>query len=351
MMGNGVDKKLNTEEMITFCSQMTLILQAGISPFEGISMMMEDQKNSGGTAVLKVIYEEMELGAGLYEGMEKTGVFPVYACQMVQLGETSGRLDQVMKSLADYYSQEAALYRTLRHAVSYPLFMLVMMLAVLMVLMIKVMPVFRDVFLSLGMQMEGPAGVVLQMGQIVSRYSGVLIGLLGVVLAFVLWISKTEKGRERAVIWMQKSKITRKFIRKTAQHRLAFGMSMSLRSGLDPERSLEMMENLVGDPETAARIAGCVERMKNGSFFEEAVMEADIFDGMQNRMIRIGQRTGSLDQVMEEIAVQCEQEASENIWNKISMIEPTVVIVLAVLVGLILLSVMLPLMSLMSEIG
>lgn len=145
--------------------------------------------------------------------------------------------------------------------------------------------------------------------------------------------------------------MTSKFVRKTAQYRLAFGMSMSLRSGLDPEQSLEMMIELVEEPDIAARISDCIMRMKNGSFFEEAIVQEDIFDGMHNRMIRIGQRTGSLDQVMEEIAQQCSEEASENIWNKISVIEPTVVILLAVIVGLILLSVMLPLMSIMSEMG
>ena len=346
-----VKKKLNCEEMITFCSQMAIILQSGISPFEGISILMDDQKNPEGSAILKEIYGEMELGSGLCEGMEKAKVFPVYACQMVRLGETSGRLDEVMKALADYYSQEAALYRTVRHAVAYPLFMLVMMLGVLVILMIKVMPVFQEVFLSLGTQLNGPAGAVLRMGQIMSRYSGLLLGLLGAGLVLFFWFSKTEKGREKLSVWMRKSKVTSKFIRKTAQYRLAFGMGMSLRSGLDPERSLEMMIELVGEPETAAKIADCIERMKNGSFFGEAIAQEDIFDGMHNRMIRIGQRAGSLDQVMEEIAHQCSQEASDNIWNKISVIEPTVVILLAVFVGLILLSVMLPLMSMMSEMG
>ena len=80
-------------------------------------------------------------------------------------------------------------------------------------------------------------------------------------------------------------------------------------------------------------------------------MEADIFDGMHNRMIRVGQRTGSLDQVLKEIGRLCQKDVSDRIWQKISMIEPTVVIILAVLVGLILLSVMLPLMSLMSQMG
>lgn len=344
-------KKLNSEEMITFCSQMALILHAGISAFEGISMMMEEQKNPEGEAVLRVIYQEMELGKSLYEGMKTSGVFPEYACQMTLLGETSGRLDEVMHLLAKYYTQENALYKSVRHAVSYPLFMLVMMVGVLMVLMIKVMPIFQEVFLSLGTHMDGTAGAVLKMGQAMSRYSGVMIALFVVLLILCFWISRTETGRERAKNWLKKSRGLRTLIRRMSQHRLAFGMSMSLRSGLDPERSMEMMADLVDDSEMTEKIEQCIDQMKQGIFFEEAVISAGVFDGMQNRMIRIGQRTGSLDQVMEEIAKQCEEEVEESIWHKIGMIEPTIVIVLAALVGIILLSVMLPLMSIMSEIG
>lgn len=342
---------LSNEEMISFCSQMAMILHSGISAFEGISMMLDEQGNPGGHQVLELIYQEMEQGGYLYDGMEKAGVFPEYACQMVQLGENSGRLDEVMRELADYYSEEEELSQTVRSAVSYPLFMLVMMLGVLAVLMVKVMPVFQSVFSSLGMEMSGPAGAVLQMGQAMSRYSGILLGLLAALLILCLWLSRTQKGREKAAVWMRNSRFTGKFARKTAQYRLASGMSMCISSGLDPERSLELMEKLVEDPETEKKIGVCLENMRKGIFFEEAMVEADIFDGMHNRMIRVGQRTGSLDQVLKEIGRLCQKDVSDRIWQKISMIEPTVVIILAVLVGLILLSVMLPLMSIMSQMG
>ena len=142
-------RKLNNEEMAAFCSQMALILRSGISAFEGISMMMEDQEKTAAGTMLKEIYSEMEQGGNLYQGIVKTGLFPAYTCQMVRLGEVSGRLDQVMGELADYYGQEEMLGQTVRRAVAYPLFMLLMMLGVLFVLMVKVMPVFQSVYRSL----------------------------------------------------------------------------------------------------------------------------------------------------------------------------------------------------------
>lgn len=346
-----MERTMNNEEMISFCSQMAVILHSGISAFEGISMMMEDQEGQAGASVLQTIYSEMELGRNLYDGIVKTEVFPEYACQMVQLGETSGRLDEVMRELAEYYSEEQYLADTIRRAVSYPLFMLTMMLGVLFVLMVKVMPVFEQVYQSLGTGMSGPAGAVLHMGQVMGRYSGIFLALLGVILIAFWWLSGTKRGRAAAAGWMKSNRAFRGIVRQVGQYRLASGMSMCLRSGLDPQRSLELMEQMVEDGDIAGRIAQCREKIMQGAFFEEALVETDVFDKMHNRMIRVGQRTGSLDQVMEEIAVQCRKESSDRIWHKISLIEPTVVIALAVLVGVILLSVMLPLMSIMSQMG
>ena len=156
--------------------------------------------------------------------MEKTDVFPEYACEMVSLGEFSGRLDQVMEELAGYYTQEEELYLTVRHGVTYPLFMLIMMLGVLLVLMIKVMPVFQNVFLSQGVQMNGPAGAVLRAGQFLDRYLWIFVLLAGLVLGGGLWLCKTKAGQAAGKRWLQNSRFTRAFSRKTAQYRLAYGM-------------------------------------------------------------------------------------------------------------------------------
>ena len=342
-------RKLNNEEMAAFCSQMALILRSGISAFEGISMMMEDQEKTAAGTMLKEIYSEMEQGGNLYQGIVKTGLFPAYTCQMVRLGEVSGRLDQVMGELADYYGQEEMLGQTVRRAVAYPLFMLLMMLGVLFVLMVKVMPVFQSVYRSLGTDMEGPAGAVLAAGEAMGNYSLLFAVLFAAVLLLFLWMFGTDRGKNLSLSWFQRGKGG--LNRQISRYRLASGLAMCLRSGLDPERSMELMEGFTRDEQTSRQIGLCMEKIRQGVFFEEAVIEAGLFEKTHNRMIRVGQRTGSLDRVMEQIGQQCREQASDQIWHRISMIEPTVVIILAVLVGVILLSVMLPLMSIMSEIG
>ena len=345
------EKKLNREELIGFCSQMAAILHSGISSFEGISLMMEEQENPAGRAALEGIYQEMMAGGSLGDGIEKSGLFPEYACRMIRLGETSGRTDEVMNHLADYYQQEEELSNAVWHAVSYPLFMLIMMLGVLFVLIAKVMPIFQSVYESLGTGMRGTAGAILGIGTVLNRYSAVIVAVFAVLFAGIWWTARTERGRAALNNFVRKSSAVKKTAASAAEYRLSFGLYICLCSGVNPESGLQIMEKLMEYPEAEKKISVCREKMLSGMLFEDALAETGIFGKKHTRMLKIGQRTGTTEQALRQIAQQCREETLNRLWDKISLIEPTVVIVLAVLVGIILLSVMLPLMSIMSEIG
>ena len=148
-------RKLNNEELITFCSQMALILKSGISSLEGIYIMEDGDVSGDGREILKEIREEIEMCGMLYPAMKKSGVFPEYALHMTEIGEQTGRLDETMEALAAYYQREEEIFEAVKSAVTYPVAMLGMMLVIIIVLFIKVMPVFEQVYLQLGQEMTG----------------------------------------------------------------------------------------------------------------------------------------------------------------------------------------------------
>lgn len=128
-------------------------------------------------------------------------------------------------------------------------------------------------------------------------------------------------------------------------------MAMTLASGLDTDESLDMVERITENPAMLGRIAKCRELMESGELFVDAISKSEIFNSMYCRMLSIGFKTGTADQVMDEIARRSEEEVDENIESVINKVEPTLVIIMSLIVGLILLSVMLPLMSIMTTIG
>lgn len=344
-------KSLSNEELMSFCSQLAMILHAGISSIEGISIMREDLPDGEGKKILDTLYDQMEQTGNLSESMKSTGVFPEYVCSMTEIGEQTGRLDEVMDGLALHYERERDLMDTIKSALFYPAVMLGMLTVVILILVVRVMPVFHQVLQQLGGGLTGVSAGILQLGILLSRYSMVFVVLLILLVADIIWLAVTEKGRSAFRKWMENSVFMGKTAEKIACSRVAEGLSLCIFSGLDLDQSLEMTEKLITQESMKQRIDQCCSLMMEGEGFDQALMKSGIFSGLYSKMISVGIRTGSVDQVMSKIAGEYGEEVVQSLQRKVSVIEPTLVAVLSVLVGLILISVMLPLMNIMSNLG
>ena len=347
----GTMKGLKNEEITAFCSQMALMLHAGISSMEGLIILKEDLPDGEGKQILEQLYEEMEQSGNLAMAMKQTAVFPEYVCSMTEIGEETGRLDEVMDGLAAHYQREKELQEMIRSALLYPAVMLGMLTVVLLILIIKVLPVFDQVLQQLGGGLTGVSAGILRAGTVLSRYSLIFVILLALVAAAMAYLGLTEKGRERMKHHMEHSRITRNLSEKMACARVAEGLSLCIISGLDLDQSMELTEKLVTHSGMKERMEECRRKMAEGTEFAQALTESQIFSGLYGKMISVGSRTGSVDQVMGKIAEEQEEAVIQSLQRKIAVIEPTLVAVLSVLVGLILISVMLPLMSIMSDLG
>ena len=344
-------RPLSPSELSAFCSQISLILKAGISVQEGISIMEDDNQNAFGEEILKIIREHAQIGEGFSTCLEAAGVFPKYMLDMVHIGEQSGRLEEVMDSLSDYYERNEAISKSIKSAVTYPALMIIMMLVVIGILIIKVLPIFNEVFAQLGSQMSSMSQGIMRFGMVLNRYSAVIIALLAIVVIVMLIVRKTSGGAHFFAGLFHRFPGTRKLAEKISAGRFASAMALMLSSGLDVDDSLSMAKELVEDEHIKSKVAQCQENIAGGTSFSEALTQAGIFPAVYARMISVGFKTGSVDGVMKKIADRYEVEVGEQIDGLISVLEPTLVAILSIIVGMILLSVMLPLMGIMSSIG
>lgn len=351
MIMAGKNKELTAVELCAFCSQIAMILKAGISVQEGIAIMAEDSQNAGGADILETVRAHAEMGEPFRECLQAAGVFPKYMLDMVLIGEQSGRLDEVMDSLAAYYENSEAVSKSLRSAVTYPVIMIVMMVAVICILVTKVLPIFNEVFSQLGSQLSPFSQSILQFGTAMNRYSVAIVAVLAVVIIAMLVIKASPKGREWYGRMFRSFFGTRRLAEKISAGRFASAMALMLSSGLDVDQSLEMAGQLVDDRQTRSKVSKCQEQIADGGSFADALAQAGLFSGVYARMVLVGFKTGAVDVVMRKIADSCEAEVDDQISRIISILEPTLVAVLSLIVGMILLSVMLPLMGIMSSIG
>lgn len=350
-MAGNPGKMLAANELSAFCTQIAMVLKAGVSVDEGISIMLEDMKNAEGKEILSSIHEKIELGETLHDALASSEKFPKYMLDMVQVGEESGKLDEVMDSLSSYYDREENIARSIKSAVTYPLIMIVMMVLVIVVLMVKVLPIFNQVFIQLGSEMSAFSRSVMNFGSVIGKYSVAIVVVLALLIAGFLVLRGTAAGRRTLARFQASFILTRGLFSRIASGRFASAMSMMLSAGLDTDRALDMVEKLVDNEPLSEKITACRGQIAEGVSFSDALVQAGIFTGMNARMVSVGFKTGSADQVMHRLADQYEEEVDAKISSIISVLEPTLVAVLSVIVGMILLSVMLPLMGIMSSIG
>lgn len=339
---------LSNLEIAAFCKQMAMVLKAGISVIEGISIMKDDALSPAEEELLNALYEKVQESGMLAPALAEVGVFPEYICKMTQIGEETGTLDEVLFSLERYYERQEAIAKSIRSALTYPLVMIGMMALVIVVLLTKVMPVFQQVFRQLGMEMSGFSRGTLLLGNALSKYAVVFVLVIVVIVLLFIWLIKTKSGRIQLEKFEQHFQFSREISDKMAVCRFAGGLALALKSGLTPERGMELASELNENPFFGEKIASCRKMLEEGSNLSEAFHETKIFTGVYARMADIAGRTGVMDEVMGKLADQIEDEIDEKIGSFVSMLEPTLVILLSVIVGTILFSVMLPLLGILA---
>lgn len=334
---------LSNQEIAAFCDQLFMVMSAGIPIYEGVSILLDDASDEETKLVLSSINAPLENGSSFHEALVQSGYFPKYVLDMVEIGELSGRLDEVLSSLSRYYEREESIRSGIKHAVTYPLLMIAMMFAVLIVLIVKVLPVFNQIYIELGSEMTGFSAVMMKISVLINRYILYVLIFVAVIIVGFIIFSKTNAGRKM----LKKGSLSK----LTAAGRFANCMYMALGSGLDTDQGLALTEQLADNPYMEAKIQRCRELTASGMSFSEAVLSAEIFEKIYSSMITIGFKTGSLDKVMQKISKEYENIIDYRISRFISLLEPAIVIILSVFIGLILISFLMPLIGIMSGIG
>ena len=340
---------LSDPQLCDLCRGFSLMLHAGISLADSAFLLSEDSDCSD---LLKQMGKQLDMGAVLSQAMEETGCFPGHVIGMVRIGEETGRLEESLYSLADFFQEREQIRRRMYSAIAYPSMLLVLMLIVIGVLLIKVLPVFDKVYASLGSRLTGIAGGLLELGQLLQKLMPLLLILLGIAAVTAAVLALNRPLREKCAAFFSRRFGDRGVSRKYNNARFARALAMGLSSGLTLEETLQLANLMLSDiPGAAARCSRCAEGLNEGQSLAEAMGQADLLDAASCRLLSVGLKGGNADRVMAKIADDLAEDASASLESSISRIEPAMVLTASLLVGAILLTVMLPLMNILSTLG
>ncbi len=337
---------LPSEELGLFCDQVAMVLKAGIPLHDAFPSLCNNYAGTPYAETFARVNRALCEKGTLNEALKEAGNFPNYLCGMVRVGEISGRLDDIMEALARYYTREAAIRQGIKSAVTYPLVLILLMAAVIAVLLVSVMPVFSQVYASLGANLteNAAAGAGIALGKTILGIVAALILLLLLILALMRTSARGRTMRALARLVPQIAQASRALFAS----RFASVVSTMLLSGCDLDQAVEMVGQVVSDTAGRGATQRCAASLRTGKRFAEAVHNEGIYEPIHEKMLAVGEQSGKLDAVMARLATLYEQKADHVIQSLVASIEPVLVVLLCVAIGGILLSVMLPLLSIMA---
>ncbi len=342
-------KELAPIELSEIFEQLAMYFRSAISTWESLSIMCDNATNKKRKVLTEALFHDVSDGLHLSAALRNSGQFPEYAIGMIELGEQSGRMEEVVESLHLYYKRRDVMARSIRSAITYPLCMAGMVLAVVFVLIINVMPVFEQVFSQLGLVMNPFSQGLLDFGKTLSHNSEVLFIILGVLIFIFILIKVTPPGRKFSRSLYENSVFTRRLAYAENANRFAFSLSLMLTSGIDALHAFDLVGALVSTKRMRSKLDIIKEHFARGEALTDSIITSGIFDESYNGVITASIRAASVDEVLMGIADRYQIETERRLTRLLSIIEPMLVAIMCLLVGAIMLSVMLPLTSILTN--
>lgn len=341
--------KFNNEESFTFCTQMSMVLSSGLSVQEGLEIIANDTNSEKLKEACKHIHANVIEYGSFYRAVEHVDFIDAYMKHMIQIGEVSGHLDNVMNELASYYERANDLQKQLKESLLYPFVLLIMMWVVVGIIVWKVLPIFGDVLANMGSPLPSSADTMMYFGKGFAMVSFIVLTILLLLVSFV--VIRARKGEGKQTTFLSNFFVTKKLFHNISMARMTYALSLFISGGYDIEESLSYLPEIVDEPKTKERLFNCIEGLKEGNSFESMIQSEHLYEGAYANMIITGFHSGKSDEVMKKISLLYEKDVDQSIRSFLNTIEPLIVIFLSLIVGVILLSVMLPLMSIMSSLG
>ena len=345
-------KKVKGEEMVLFTRSLATMVNSGLPLLQGIDIMVEQTENVNFKRVLTQIGQDIEGGLTFSDALKKhPKAFPELYSSMVRAGEASGNLDGILLQLAEYLEATEKLKREVKSAMTYPVIAFVIVVAIATGLLVFIVPKFQDIFDSLGGTLPAPTLLLLTVSNVLRKYFLIVVGCLIAGVFVGRYYISTPLGRLQFDTLKLKLPVFGSLFRKVAVSRFARTLSTLTRSGVPVLAALEIVERTIGNEVLARAIKSSQTNIKAGATIAEPLGQSGVFPLMVTRMIDVGEKTGSLDELLHKVSEFYDQQVESTVASLTSLIEPILILFLGIVVGGMVLALFMPIFQLSTLVG
>jgi type IV pilus assembly protein PilC len=343
-------EKVKYKELSVFSRQLSVLIDAELPLIQSLNILAEQTKNKYFNRVITTVREDVEAGSTLNQAMRKfPKAFDDLFCNLIASGEQSGSLDIMLRRLAEFIEKIVKLRSKVRQAMIYPAAIVSFAVLVAIFLLWKVIPVFAQIFLELGAELPSLTSGVIALSQFVQKYIiFIFLGLIALVVGFG-YFRKTQQGRWIVDRWLLKMPLFGDILRKVAISRITRTLSTLVAGGVPMLESLRITSSTSGNVVLEASVMQARQLVSEGKSLTESFKETGEFPFMLTQMVSVGEATGTLDEMLTKLADFYDEEVDAAVSALLSILEPLLMIFVGGMVGALIVSMYLPIFSLMQQ--
>ncbi|ELR8703285.1 type II secretion system F family protein [Vibrio vulnificus] len=357
--GSGLDFDLNAlfapavplEILVLFCRQLYSLTKAGVPLLRSMRGLVQNCENKQLKAALEEVVAELTNGRSLSASMQlHSKVFSPLFVSMIHVGENTGRLDQALLQLANYYEQELETRKRIKTAMRYPTFVISFIVVAMFILNVKVIPQFASMFSRFGVDLPLPTRVLIGMSEFFVNYWMLLAGfIVGLIFGFKAWVA-TADGRERWDKWRLKFPVVGGVVNRAQLSRFSRTFALMLKAGVPLNQSLALSAEAMGNRYLELKILKMKADIEAGSQVSVTAINSGIFTPLVIQMISVGEETGRIDELLMEVADFYDREVDYDLKTLTARIEPILLVIVAGMVLVLALGIFLPMWGMLDVI-
>lgn len=344
--------KVKNQDFVIYTRQFATLIRAGVSIVESTRILADQTKSKPLKKALNSVEEDVRSGLTFSEAANKyPNVFPAVFVNMIRAGEATGNLDTSLDRLAMSLEKQFAIKKKVQSTMTYPVILLILTFGVAGFLMLTVVPQFVSMFDDMGAELPTITKVVMAISEVLQSSWYIILLIIFTAVFIVMWLFKNNEKFHFTIYYaIMRMPIFGQLVQKSSIARVTRTLSSLFSSSVPILQALAIVEKVSGNPVIGKVLLEAKRSLEKGSTLTAPLQESWIFPPLVTQMTQIGEQTGSLDYMLEKVAVFYEEEVDRTVDTLKSLIEPLMILFLAFVVGGIVMAIMIPMFSLYEQI-
>lgn len=337
-----LNNRVTTKDLAIFCRQLYTMLDAGVSITNSLNMLAMQLPSPRLRTILSEIEESVKKGEMLSVAMKRYKEFPQLLISMIESGESTGNIDTMMLRMANHFEKETKTNNKVKSAMIYPICLAVVAVAAVMFILTFVMPTFAELFEENGADLPFITSAMIGASDFLKSYWFIIVAIIAIIVVAIKAYAETEDGKVRFSALALKFPIVANLNKKVIVARFTRTLATLLSAGISLVQALPIVSAVLGNKIAQQDLDRIRERVVRGDGLSAPIAESEIFPDMLASMVRIGEESGALDDILNKTADFYEEEVDQAITQTTELMQPIVIVIMGVVVGIMVMGIMLP---------